>query len=313
MEAGRVRERSWRRPLALLAVAVMLAVGQPLVVVAITFGMLAFLAPGVRLAVRLFAAVALGLTFAGEPTGGFWYLERGWALVVGGAFVALSVARPGSSFLFRGMAAVAVGAASVGLAGLVLGGWEQIDWLITQRVEESVSASLQAFAILGGGEAQPGLQETLSMAGQMQDVLFPSLVALSTLAALGVAWWLHVRVGLAATEGGLGPLREFRFHDALIWAFIAGLVLLLLTEWSAGWGRVGTNVVAFMAALYLLRGAGVLLFLWGGVSWAGGLLLMVGILIAGPVLALAAMLVGVGDSWFDLRRRLDGPQPEDDE
>jgi hypothetical protein len=205
-----------------------------------------------------------------------------------------------------------MGAVSVGLAGLVLRGWEQIDWLITQRVEQSVSASLQAFAILGGGETQPGLLETLSVAGEIQNVLFPSLVALSTLAALGVAWWLHVRVGLAASDGGLGPLREFRFPDALIWAFIAGLALLLATEWSDGWGRVGTNVVAFMAALYLLRGAGVLLFLWGGVSWVSGLLLAVGVLLAGPVLALAAMLVGVGDSWFDLRRRLDGPPADDD-
>jgi hypothetical protein len=312
MEAGRVRGGGWRRPIALLAVALMLAVGQPLVVVAVTFGMLAFLSPGIRLGIRALAAIALGLTFAGEPQGGFWYLERGWALVVGGSFVALSLARPTSPFLFRGMVSVGMGAASVGLAGLVLGGWEQIDWLITQRVEQSVSASLQAFAILGGGEAQPGLQETLSMAGEVQNVIFPSLVALSTLAALGVAWWLHVRVGLAASEGGLGPLREFRFPDALIWAFIAGLVLLLLAEWSDGWGRVGTNVVAFMAALYLLRGAGVLLFLWGGVSWAGGLLLMVGLLLAGPVLGLAAMLVGVGDSWFDIRRRLDGP-PADEE
>jgi hypothetical protein len=311
MEAGRVREGGWRRPLALLTVALMLAVGQPLVVVAITFGLLAFLSPGVRLGVRVLAAVGLGLTFAGEPQGGFWYLERGWALVVGGAFVALSLARPLSSFLFRGMASVAMGAVSVALAGLVLGGWEQIDWLITQRVEQSVSASLQAFAILGGGETQPGLQETLSMAGEVQNVLFPALVALSTLAALGVAWWLHVRVGLAAPAGGLGPLREFRFPDALIWAFIAGLVLLLVTEWSDGWGRVGTNVVAFMAALYLLRGAGVLLFLWGGISWASGLLLVIGVLLAGPVLALAAMLVGVGDSWFDLRRRLDGPSADE--
>jgi hypothetical protein len=210
------------------------------------------------------------------------------------------------------MVSVAVGAASVGLAGLVLGGWEQIDWLITQRVEQSISASLQAFAILGGGNAQPGLQETLSMAGQVQNVLFPSLVALSTLAALGVAWWLHVRLGPAASGSGLGPLREFRFPDALVWALIAGLALLLLAEWSDGWGRVGTNVVAFMAALYLLRGAGVLLFLWGGVSWVSGLLLIFGLLLAGPVLAFAAMIVGVGDSWFDLRRRLDGSPADGD-
>ena len=127
-------------------------------------------------------------------------------------------------------------------------------------------------------------------------MLFPAFAALSSVAALGVAWWAHVQT--AGLPGpALRPLREFRFADPLIWLFISGLALMLVAEWSAGWGRLGTNLLAFMGGLYILRGAAVLLVLWGGISVGTVILLSLAVLLTGPFVALAAMLIGVGDSW----------------
>ena len=79
---------------------------------------------------------------------------------------------------------------------------------------------------------------------------------------------------------------------------------MLTTGWAAGWGRAGTNLVAFMGALYILRGLGVVVFFLGGLSLVGGILLGLALLLAAPLLLGGALLIGMGDSWLDLRSRL---------
>lgn len=306
-----VREGGWLRLLGLLALALTLAVGQPFVLVVVAFAMLTFLAPGGRILVLLLTAGAFAAVFAGEPAEGLWYLERGWAILVGGWFVAFSLLLPGRPFMARALPALLGGIVCVGGILAVLGGWSTVESLVAERVEASMAATLQLMNALAEGDLQVGLTETLSTTARVQGVLFPALLGLSSLASLGVAWWLHARVSPLAGPG-LGPLREFRFPDPLIWIFISGLGLVLVAEWSVGWGRLGTNLVAFMGALYVLRGVAVLIVLWGGVSFAGGLLLTLAVVLAGPLVALGAMLVGVGDSWFDLRARAarQGPPAE---
>ncbi len=140
--------------------------------------------------------------------------------------------------------------------------------------------------------------------------LFPAFVGLSSLSALAVAWWAYVR--LSARSGqGLGPLREFRFNDHLVWLLVIGLALIVFGP-GGGWTTAGGNTVVFMGGLYTLRGAAVLLFLNSGVFVLGlfvaalGMLLLAPVLILGilaPVLILGALFIGVGDTWLDLRSR----------
>ncbi|MEX0935836.1 MAG: DUF2232 domain-containing protein [Gemmatimonadota bacterium] len=302
MTGGNAGDGGWLRPLGLLLLAVTLAVGQPIVVVAVAFGMLSFVVPGGGALALVASAIALVLVFLGEPASGLWYIERGWAIVLGGWFAALTLTWPGRPFLLRGLVALGGGVLSVVAVVTVFDGWERIEALVAQRVEAGLAATRQVMQGMGNGDIQAGLMETLATTGEIQGLLFPALLGLSSLAALGVAWWLHVRVN--ASEGpALGPLKEFRFPDPLIWLFIAGITLVLVAGWSVGWGRVGVNLVAFMGALYVLRGAAVLLFFAGGLSFAGGALAALAVLLLGPFLAAAAMLVGVGDSWLDLRAR----------
>ena len=58
-----------------------------------------------------------------------------------------------------------------------------------------------------------------------------------------------------------------------------------------------------MGGLYALRGVAVLLFINGGVTGLGILFLVIGMLLLPPVLLLGALIVGVGDTWLDLRSR----------
>ncbi len=101
---------------------------------------------------------------------------------------------------------------------------------------------------------------------------------------------------------GLGPLRDFRFNDHLVWLLLIGLALLVFGT-AEGWTSGGGNAVVFMGGLYAMRGAAVLLFLSGGVTGLGLLFLLVGMLFLWPVLIPGALLLGVGDTWLDLRSK----------
>lgn len=305
MTAGGSRERPWLRPLGLLAAALALTVGQPLVLVAIPFALLAFLAPGAGVGGILLGAVALALVFGGEPGSGLWYLERGWAVLVGGWFVAASLAWPHRPFFTRGLVALGGGAVWGGAVLFATEGWPAVEWLVQERIHAGAAGTLELVRIVTGG-ADGGLSETVQRTAEVQGLLFPALLGLGSLATLGVAWWMHVKV-VTGSGLGLGALRNFRFPDPLIWILITGMVLILAAGWTAGWtagwGRLGANLVVFMGGLYALRGAAVLLFVSGGLSVVTGLLVAVAMVLAAPILLAAAMAVGVGDSWLDLRAR----------
>jgi hypothetical protein len=186
---------------------------------------------------------------------------------------------------------------------LALDGWARVDWLVNARIQAGAAATMQMLRLLSGGEGGGGaMGEAVQRTAELQAGIFPALLGLASLAGLGVAWWFWVR--LARGSGtGLAPFRGFRFPDALIWVLIAGIALVLVAGWSSGWGRVGVNLTVFMGALYVLRGAAVLLVLSGGIGILGALLLGLGLVLAAPVLLAGAMVVGVGDSWVDLRAR----------
>lgn len=291
------------RALALLIPAVVLAVGNPLVGIIIPFVILCVLAPGKSWLPVITAGVLLAVLLTGQVPGGFWYAERGWALLAGGGFAAATLLRPDAPFLPRALIAVLVAVVTGAMAvALVPGGWGVLDWLVTERLVSGTAVAMEALRQMQGTEVlSPALEEAVNRTVEVQGLLFPAFLALATLASLGVAWWLYVRMVVGRSDA-LGPLGELRFGHHWIWLFIGGLVLVLL----GGEGvvsRVGTNAALFMAALYALRGLAVAVFLKGGVTGLWVLLLAVGFLFLAPMLLAVALLVGLGDSWFDLRQR----------
>ncbi len=295
-------ERSWPRAAALLVITLIFSVSSAGVLVAVPFLALTMVF-GLR---RLPAAVAVMLAVfvaVGVPArGGIWYLERGWAVVLAGWFVVLTMRWPGSRFFPRAFAAVAATAALTGLLVMVRpGSWSMVNWLITEGMMRSVSLAQMSMAVMFEVSLSTAQLNTLFELVAQQGRLFPALLGLSSLSALAVAWWAYVR--LSPRSGlGLRPLREFRFNDHLVWLLLTGLALIVLGA-GDGWTSAGSNAVVFMGGLYAMRGAAVLLFLNGGVTGFGFFFLAVGMLFLPPVLIIGALVVGVGDTWLDLRSK----------
>ena len=87
-----------------------------------------------------------------------------------------------------------------------------------------------------------------------------------------------------------------------VWVLIGGLALLLLPLDGLA-DRAGGNLLVFMAALYALRGAAVLLVVGGSPGLLGWLLVaLVGLLLY-PLVMIAMFAIGLSDTWLDLRTR----------
>ncbi|CAN5715732.1 hypothetical protein BH23GEM3_BH23GEM3_25510 [soil metagenome] len=299
------RRSHWGTAVALTAVVLLLGVfaAFPLIVLPLAVLLLGF-APRQRRSWVALGALAWALALV--PGGGAQYLvSRGWALLLGGAFLLASLLRPRWGVFSRGLAAVA---ASLGVMGVWLafgGRWERVDWAMTEHFRSI--ASLTAREFFGRFPDARWAADLSAIGGRMaeaQGVLFPALLALQSLAALTLAWWLFSQSRRGrALRSGVRPLREFRFHDSLVWVLAAGLLLLVLPggEWAA---RAGYNLLVFMVVLYALRGVAVFVFLARGAPTATSLVL--GALAAVffyPLVFTAALLVGLGDTWLDVRRR----------
>lgn len=291
---------------ALLTVVVFMSVFDALPLVVLPMSVLLLALPSrSRLRLVAFGLAALAAVLV-LPAGGLGAISVGWALALGGAFAAVTLLRREWPFFPRALTAVAVvaGAAVIWLAAS--GQWSEMDWMMRQHFS---TVSSLALADLGARmpEENSWLAEfstATQRVAELQWTLFPAFLALQSLAALGLAslWVGRMRRG----EGdllGLRRLREFRFNDQLIWLVIGALALLVLPLGALA-TRVAYNVLVFMGTLYALRGVAVFMFLAGGAPSVLMVLLgTVVVLFLYPLVLTAALLVGVGDTWLDVRRR----------
>jgi hypothetical protein len=303
------RERSslhvgWQRALGLILAAGLLSIVNPGVLVAVPLALTSLFMPirrGFSILVAVFAAL---LAFSGDRSSGFWYFERGWALIISGWFLALTMRWPRLKFISRGIGAVAGAFVAVCLVFWSRPGqWAVVDGAVTSRVEDGVSLALRALRESLGPGVLPGeVEARMHEAVAFHGVIFPSLLGLASLAGLGAAWWLYLRLN-KVREPGLSPLREFRFNDQLVWVLILGLLLLLGSSGIVG--RLGINAVVFMAGLYTLRGIAVALALLKGPTGLLSILIVAGFLVAAPFFVVGAFVFGLGDTWLNLRARLE--------
>jgi hypothetical protein len=287
----------------LLGVTVGFSVAQPGVLLAVPFVLMALLLPPYRFSTTILAGVLAFLAFGGPPQAGLWYVERGWALLLGGWFVALTLRWPTAAFSGRALGAVA-GAAGVAATILAVGPgeWNVLTWQVTSHLRTASASWLEALRLIRGEEGIPeALVEAAYRTIEVHGAIFPALMGLASMSALGATWWLYVRLS-QGRDDGVKPLANFRFNDQLMWVLIAGLVMVLI-GWGEGWSLAGTNTLVFMGALYAVRGAAVILWLYGGFNLLGVAVFLVGLLLAAPVIVGAALFIGIGDTWLDLRSR----------
>jgi hypothetical protein len=298
----------WRTAVALWLVTLFVPILNPLVVVLLGLAALTLAFPPQG---RWFwHALVLGLGLAVLVARGdvFGTVARGWALLLAGAFVATLVVMPRAAFLARALAATGVAAAIASLWLMVLGGQGAVDEMVAQRFHSVALLATGALAEQGmdAGWARE-LGRLLMSGAELQGYLFPGLLGLESLAALALAWWLFVR-SRPKGEGRwsqLRPLREFRFSDQLVWVMIAGLALVALPVGELA-QRSGANTLTFMAGLYAVRGVGVFTFVAGASSSRAVTLFVaaMAVVLFPFLIPLTLVLVGLGDTWLDVRRRI---------
>ena len=326
------RETGWRGPLlagllllifpALPPLGVLWPVDQPLILVAPALAVCALVGwrTGGRLQLAiLWSVLALWALWLPANAGTYAMLMRGWGALLAAAFGAVLLAGWGERMLPRALMAIAI---ALGVGSLVLllsgNGFGEIGTIVSGEVGRR---TLLAEAGLREFLSQPQWQEMareneaaarFGEALQAQFATLPSaartlvlgMLAVESLAVLAFTWAVYHRVGRVRLGPPLAPLREFRFDDALVWGFIAGLVTLVLP--GPGVIRtVGQNLLVFFGVLYALRGLGVVLWFLSPGRWMMVFLTFLLALFL-QVVGVMAVVVGLGDTWLDWRRR---PRP----
>ena len=296
--ASAFRQSDWLRAGVLFVLVLLTSTARPSVLVAVPFLVLVATNLPHRYAILSATLIAMLIVMIG-PYDGMWYLERGWALLLGGSFVGLSIVHPKMKISDRALEAV-FGALMVLviLMTLIPGAWNVVDWVISDRVRATVT---QVIALGGSEWLTPAFISALYQTAEVQVLIFPALTALASMSALLLSWWLFTLFS-GRSEEVLGSVKNFRFNDHLIWIFVVGL-FLLFTRWSEPLQRVGSNAVVFIGALCAVRGAAVIVFITGGFSVLGYAMTIFGLVIVPPIVLGGAILIGIADIYLDFRKR----------
>ena len=292
------RKSDWLRAGVLCILVLLTSTARPSVLVAVPFLLLVGTNALRGYAILGATLIAIIIVVAG-PYDGMWYLERGWALLLGGCFVGLSIVRPKMKISDRALEAVfgALVLAAI-LMTLMSGAWNIVDWVISDRVRATVA---QVIALGGSEGLAPALMTAFYQTAEVQILIFPALTALASMSALLLSWWLFIFFS-GRSEEALGSVKDFRFNDHLIWMLVVGL-FLLFTRWSEPLQRLGSNAVVFIGALCAVRGAAVIVFITGGFSVLGYAMTLLGLVIVPPIVLGGAVLIGIADIYLDFRKR----------
>jgi hypothetical protein len=230
-------------------------------------------------------------------------LARAYIVLVCAAFAVLMLVAP-ARFLPQALRAslIALGAALL-LARIVLGRHapDLLQWEATRQA----SATLRTLVDL-----RPEMYVAFGPAVHFLSETVPAMLVLQAIAGLGLAWQWHQHLAPHPLGAPLAPFREFRIADAWVWAVVAS-VAVWITPFFGGLKAAALNLLVVLGALYLLRGAAIV------VAFAAVLGLSPAVLVAGlvmsAVLAVPLLFVipglatlGVSDTWLEFRRRLAG-------
>lgn len=253
---------------------------------------------------------------AGPPGTPYDRMARGWVLLLVASFGAVSLWSAATAFFVRALGAISL-AAVVGfvIAMASPGGVARVKAAageeLTRRSAESIEALHQLASTptwASWSRRSPSLDQVAERSeAQLRAVpehaagLLPALLALESLAALALAWAIYHRLSPARIGPPLGPLKEFRFNDQLVWGLAVGATLYLLPPFVEG-RTAGLNLLLFFGGLYLARGLGVMAWMSRGKILVVAVVIMA--LLAPPILGALAIGLGLGDTWLDWRRRV---------
>lgn len=269
------------------------------------------------LAVVWCAVAAWMLTRPLPGSAEYGLLAHGWGILLAGVFGLVCLLRPGRAFFSQALPTIGISLV-LGIATLAArtdGSGPQLVRLMTaeyaQRTNEWLLWLQHLAATPEWADYARRYPDVVALRDQVvaqyaamperSVALLPAMLGLESLAVLALAWALYQRLGRARIGPSLAALRTFRFSDQLIWGLIVGITFLVVPGFGELRG-IGVNLLVFFGALYVVRGLGVLAWLFAPRRWAKVLLVAVGVL-AWQLLAPFALAIGVGDTWLDWRNR----------
>jgi len=187
--------------------------------------------------------------------------------------------------------------------------WHELHWWVEHRIGFSTRILMRSTWGGSGFGDDSQMADILETSIRFVADYHPALVTLQVMAGLLLATTLYQ--SLATKPKGVPPgrFRDFRFTEHVGWAAIAALIVVTVPRLAAA--KLGAmNVLLVLGTLYALRGVAVatmgILQLGGGyvftfVSTALAFLLL-------PAAIVGAILLGIVDTSFDLRRRWQAPQ-----
>ena len=273
---------------------------------------------GGRLALALIwigiAAVML-TSFGGGPIGPYDWMARGWAVLLAASFGVVSVVIANETFFSRALSALAISMAlGFGIVLVSRGGLDKVSTTMEAELNRRV---VESNAKLREATSQPEWKAMFDQSPALQrlsedseaqllsipkwsTMLVPALLAFESLAALALGWSLYHRMSEVAIGPALGKLRDFRFNDQLVWGVAVGASIFLLKAFADG-KAAGLNLLVFFGFLYVLRGMGILAWMTRGAALKA--MLIVAAIVAWPLMAGLAFVIGLGDTWLDWRSR----------
>jgi hypothetical protein len=298
------RGRWWRLVLgtaafALFAPAAISLVALPLAALLVAAGLER---PRERVAAVLVGGAGL-LLLAGVATDPFDAALGAYALIVAAAFAGGALLTPGGVLRLAGRAML-WGVAGTGLLGLALRGpgfWGELHWSVVRQ-----ASSAARFAVQLRPDAYPVFEPIVRFFGEA----FPGLVALQTLAGLGLAWQWHLRFAARPLGPPLTPFRQFRFADQWVWGLVVAALVWVIPKLALLKGAA-LNVGLVLGVLYFLRGIAIVVALAGAAGLPGWTLVagaVVSSVLVVPLLLLVPGLwtLGVFDTWLAFRQRRAG-------
>jgi hypothetical protein len=247
-------------------------------------------------------------------------MARGWSLLLAGSFGLVCLFGETRPFFVRAMATLGIALAFTAVLFLMgpvtlSQASQAVAAEYAQRTSEFMSANAEAMArpewaqlvakVPALADAPAQTQMVLTMTANLGVVIFPSMLALESLAALALVWATYHRLSRTRLGAPLRPLRMFRFNDQWVWGLIVGLTILLLPTLQSMHG-VAQNLLVFFGALYVMRGFGVLTWFMAPRSLAVTVVTVI-VLVIFPILgfiaASSALALGLGDTWADWRNR----------
>ncbi|HEY3221581.1 MAG TPA: DUF2232 domain-containing protein [Gemmatimonadales bacterium] len=219
------------------------------------------------------------------------------------AFVSFILLRPAPILRQALRSIVAAGLAAALLIQAVWGSeaWGALGWEATRQT------SLMMRTIV---EVAPDAFPLYEPMVRFVSLTWPGVLALQTLAGLGLAWQLTRRIAAPALADGAPVMRfkDFYMSDGWVWGIVAWLGVLILPG-SSFLHAAGTNVGLVASTLYVLRGAAIV----ATFAEAFGISSVALVIVAAATAALAVPLVfvlpglctlGITDTWYQYRRRL---------